>query len=234
MSGTQKTIVVVTLIAVVILVFAYWVHGHDLATKADAISQAEKQVRSELQPQIDAAIKSQKQAEDAAAKAKADGEAQVKAIRSQQQKPLTSDEIKALIQQAVPGLQPQQVSTPAGPQIELPDTPEARKQIQDAISDCQVCSVERASLQQQLADKQTALDSAATVVAGKQHDLDSLQRENEALKKASKGGNWIQRLGKGVAVIGCAAGGGAIGALLGKTKGAAIGAGGVAAVCEIF
>jgi hypothetical protein len=102
----------------------------------------------------------------------------------------------------------------------LPDAPSAtlnRVQLEglaDYQASCRTCEVERESLKTQL---------SAEV------------EKSKAWERAAKGGSKWRRFGKAMKVIGCAAGGGALGSLSRQpAAGAAIGSASAAAVCSIF
>lgn len=127
------------------------------------------------------------------------------------------------------------VTTPAQAIAEIPkltDVPLVTRVLPDSPSEVAVQAV---PLFQDLAEcKATGikLDACTAEMALKGKIVTEEKGQVTALK--SKGGNFWQRLGHGAKVIGCAAGGAAIGGLTKQPGGAAIGGGAGALVCSLF
>lgn len=127
------------------------------------------------------------------------------------------------------------VTTPAQAIAEIPkmtDIPLTTRVLPDAPSEVAVQAVPLfQDLAQCKADK-ISLD-ACTAKLGLQGNIVT-EEKGQVTALQSKGGTFWQRLSHGAKVIGCAAGGAAIGGLSKQPGGAAIGGGAGAALCSLF
>lgn len=87
-------------------------------------------------------------------------------------------------------------------------------------------------IKHQECDTNLSACAADKILAASQFKEMTADRDN--WKDTAKGGSKWTRFVKGLKVVGCAGGGAALGSLMGKTKGAAIGAVAAGSACQVF
>lgn len=165
-----------------------WLKAHDAwvraeATKAgnDAALKANAKTEKEAQSDIAATTKTENQ--------------QVQAIQTAAAKPLNQTQVLALIKAMIPHAPVQSVESQGQTFLAVPDTPEARNDIQQTKATCDLCSVKLAARDKDYADAQA-------IIKARQDDVTRLTAERDQYKTAaSKGAGFWHNL-KHDAIVG--------------------------------
>jgi len=229
MTSTQKGIVAVIAVTVIVLAARFWLQEHDGRLKAEATQAAQQQVIDASQKIIDKAKADQ-------AQTASDLKAQLAAIANQRTVIVTPQQAAAAIPSFVPNLpQPVQVQTvpatatsPATEALIIPqaDIPAFQKYKLD-------CDESSARL---LACNKDAVNFQAELSAG-QDQFKAMTKERDQWRTAAKGGSLLHRLGRKAKCLAISGGASALGAWADKqqpARGAMIGATAGGVGCEIF
>jgi hypothetical protein len=197
-------------VAALAIAFYLW-HKSELA-----VARAEE--RAAAQQQI------AKNAQDTIAKIEQDRKQAIADLEAERKKPATVQTVtKFLPAPLPPGSEVKIEQLPDAPKPQLVVTGDAQANLQ-TIQNMEIAHLE--------CDKN--LRSCRDTVTQKDNVIAALSKERDTWKETAKGGSKTHRLVKALKVIGCAGGGAALGSVIGKTRGAAIGGAAGAGTCSVF
>lgn len=185
-------------------------------TSEVAMARSEERVKAQ-----DAAIQSAKEAIAASEKAREQAISDLEAARS---KPATVQTVTKYLPVPLPAgseVRVEKLADAPAPEIVL--SGDAEKNLQ-AIQEMEIAHKEC----------DVNLKSCSEKSAADQQQIAGLGRERDAWKETARGGSKMHRFGKALKVMGCAGGGAALGSLLGKTRGAAIGGAAGVGACQVL
>lgn len=241
-----KLVLSLILAAIALLFLASWVMAKFDLAKAKATDEAQRQYQAQLSQQVNILVENQKQITETIAKIQQDEKASLAAIDAKFEKAQSPQDVAKIVASLMQLKQPitfvTPPSTPENPhpspvaQISTEDTPQVKAYVQA----CEECKVKLTSAAQQLDEAKKSAQNFEDQLNLKELTIQSQNEQITKWKNAANGGSKWQKFGRALKVVGCAAGGAALGSLAGGSQpqqraiGGGIGGGTGAVLCSLF